>query len=48
MNSLVLGSVPSFGHVSPVTRLAAELCGLGHRVRFVTGARQIPGGERRR
>lgn len=39
MSTIVMASVPIFGHVAPMTRLAAELVDRGHRVRFITGRR---------
>lgn len=39
MGAFVLASVPIFGHVSPMTRLAAELVDRGHQIRFITGRR---------
>lgn len=39
MRTILLASVPIFGHVSPLIRLAADLTEQGHRVRFLTGQR---------
>ena len=39
MSAIVMASVPIFGHVMPMTRLAGQLVERGHAVRFLTGAR---------
>ena len=39
MASIVIGSVPIHGHVTPLMAVAAGLVQRGHRVRFLTGAR---------
>ncbi|MFT3834553.1 MAG: glycosyltransferase [Micropruina sp.] len=42
MSTIVMASVPIYGHVAPMIGLAGQLIERGHRVRFVTGGRFAP------